>query len=123
MDDYIALKPECTPNIKANFNFKNVGGGQKEKYFSLDTTKLTDKSFKYKDFFYERKKLSLSQTYAHKFFYQRNSKYILNSGRKTIKSALYKYRKDSDINIIEAINKKNRSINHKILTPNYKYIN
>ena len=117
MDDDSALKSVYSSKIKANFNFKNIMDNQKEKYFSINTTKLIKHNSRYKDFFQQRKKLLSSKTQVQKYFFGRNSQLIVNSKRKTIKSALYRFPKDSNINIFTPINK---STKHKNINTSYK---
>ena len=122
MDESSALKSVFSSKIKANFNFRNIMDNKKEKYLSVNTTKLIKSNTRYKDFFHERKKLLSSKTQEQKNFFQRNSQLIVNSQRKTIKSALYKFPKDSNINIFKPINKINKSSKHKNINTTYKLL-
>ena len=98
-----SLKHIDSPFIKGKFKLKNSLENQKINERSINTTKLFKKGSKYKDFFFERKKLLMSKTHSERFLSSRNKKYSIENRKHMIKSAINKIPKDSKSSLFSSI--------------------
>ena len=117
MSSNSSLKNLDTRLIKGKFNIKNLLESQKSKYRTINTAKLYKKSSRYKDFFYERKKLLMNKTQSERFFSSRKEKYSISNQKLNIKSAIYKIPINSQRSIYSSIMSKTTK-SHKITNTN-----
>ena len=117
MNSIVSLKNFDTRLIKGKLNINNLLESQKKNRRKINTAKLIKKSSKYKDFFYERKKLLMNKTQSERFFSTRKEKYSINNQKLNIKSAIYKIPINSQRSIYSSIMSKTTK-SHKITNTN-----
>ena len=117
MNSIVSLKNFDTRLIKGKLNINNLLESQKKNRRKINTAKLIKKSSKYKDFFYERKKLLMNKTQSERFFSSRKEKYSISNQRLNIKSAIYKIPINSQRSIYSSIMSKTTK-SHKITNTN-----
>ena len=117
MNGIVSLKNFDTRLIKGKLNINNLLESQKKNRRKINTAKLIKKSSKYKDFFYERKKLLMNKTQSERFFSSRKEKYSISNQKLNIKSAIYKIPINSQRSIYSSIMSKTTK-SHKITNTN-----
>jgi len=117
MNSIVSLKNFDTRLIKGKLNINNLLESQKKNRRKINTAKLIKKSSKYKDFFYERKKLLMNKTQSERFFSSRKEKYSISNQKLNIKSAIYKIPINSQRSIYSSIMSKTTK-SHKITNTN-----
>jgi len=117
MNSIVSLKNFDTRLIKGKLNINNLLESQKKNRRKINTAKLIKKSSKYKDFFYEKKKLLMNKTQSERFFSSRKEKYSINNQKLNIKSAIYKIPINSQRSIYSSIMSKTTK-SHKITNTN-----
>jgi len=97
MDENIAaFKYIDTPYIKRKNKFIDLFGDKMNNNRFINTAKLSKKSRKYKNYFFDKKKLILNKTsYNHKFLQKRNSQSLLNIRKGKLNSAIIIHPKKS----------------------------
>ena len=121
MSSNSSLKNLDTRLIKGKFNIKNLLESQKSKYRTINTAKLCKKGSRYKDFFYERKKLLMNKTQSERFFSSRNTKYSIGNQKLNIKSAIYKIPDYSRRSIFSSIMNKTTKRHKNTNTNSYSF--
>ena len=117
MNSIVSLKNFDTRLIKGKLNINNLLESQKKNRRKINTAKLIKKSSKYKDFFYEKKKLLMNKTQSERFFSSRKEKYSISNQKLNIKSAIYKIPINSQRSIYSSIMSKTTK-SHKITNTN-----
>jgi len=117
MNSIVSLKNFDTRLIKGKLNINNLLESHKKNRRKINTAKLIKKSSKYKDFFYERKKLLMNKTQSERFFSSRKEKYSISNQKLNIKSAIYKIPINSQRSIYSSIMSKTTK-SHKITNTN-----
>ena len=117
MNSIVSLKNFDTRLIKGKLNINNLLESQKKNRRKINTAKLIKKSSKYKDFFYERKKLLMNKTQSERFFSSRKEKHSISNQKLNIKSAIYKIPINSQRSIYSSIMSKTTK-SHKITNTN-----
>ena len=97
MDENIGVfKYIDTPYIKRKNKFIDLFGDKINNNRFINTAKLSKKSRKYKNYFFDKKKLILNKTsYNHKFLQKRNSQSLLNIRKGKLNSAIIIHPKKS----------------------------
>ena len=122
--DNNSLQHLYTPLIKAKFKFNKISDIQNIKQRSINTAKLFKKGSKFKDFFYERRKLLMNKTQSERFLSSRNKYFTINNQKLNIKSAIYKIPTDSKRNLFSSLmNKTTKSHKKTNTNSNFFFLN